>query len=325
MDVNPAMRRILLVLLLGGIAAGSAGALVSGVDALSQAAIVAKLNALRASHSTPALAWSSPLASAAQSWADYLAAKDVLMHSSLPYGENIACLTPAPKASAADVVDAAIALWYAEGDSGYPYGGTVVDPPMAFLHFTQLIWVDTLRAGAGVGVSAASGRAYVVMSFDPPGNYMGQYGTNVRPPLVVVVTAFAPPRPISPRFLLPPRPLPAPPRPLPSMSAPRPPMPRALLPPPPRASLLPPRKPAVIEVEGPHYPFSQSPMAMSMTAGSPMRNQSMTVSPWLSPPQPTTMQTLPASPAAASPPRGVAIALATALLNVVAVVLAVAA
>uniref|UniRef100_A0A7E4UMF1 SCP domain-containing protein n=1 Tax=Panagrellus redivivus TaxID=6233 RepID=A0A7E4UMF1_PANRE len=48
------------------------------------------------------------------------------------------------------------------------------------LHFTQLVWKASKKLGIGIGKSG-EGFYYLVVNFDPPGNYPGQFNDNVKP------------------------------------------------------------------------------------------------------------------------------------------------
>ena len=145
---------------------------VAAASPIDSAAVVASVDALRASHAAPGVLWNASLAQAAQGWADTIARQDRLAHSALGYGENVAMMS-----AGSDPVSTAISMWYSEG-ARYDYSSPGTDS--ATWHFTQLVWLSTARIGAGVSVSA-SGRAYVVMEFDPPGNFLGEFAANVLP------------------------------------------------------------------------------------------------------------------------------------------------
>jgi len=49
-------------------------------------------------------------------------------------------------------------------------------------HFTQLVWKDTQKVGAGLAYNGDRTKAYVVAQYAPPGNYEGEYEENVLPP-----------------------------------------------------------------------------------------------------------------------------------------------
>jgi uncharacterized protein YkwD len=130
-------------------------------------------NAARVKHCAGALTWSSKLAAYAQNWADTLKSKGcVFGHSGGNYGENLAAGTEG-------VLDpeATVAMWYDEiKQYKFPDGGF----SMKTGHFTQLVWRSTTHVGCGH--VACRGNDIWVCEYDPPGNYDGEYRTNVLPP-----------------------------------------------------------------------------------------------------------------------------------------------
>jgi hypothetical protein len=48
-------------------------------------------------------------------------------------------------------------------------------------HFTQLVWKNTERVGAGIAYNSDRTKVYVVAQYSPPGNYLGQFEENVLP------------------------------------------------------------------------------------------------------------------------------------------------
>ena len=174
-----------LVFVVAALAALTADLTTTAALPIDPEAVVKAVNALRSRHGSPPVQWSATLAAVASDWADALAASDRLAHSpSNPYGENLA------QTYSGSSIDSALALWYAEGAD---YDFSAAAPGFNVLHFTQLVWASTSRIGAGVSI-AVSGRTYVVMEFDPPGNYQGRYTSNVFP----VLTTAAPPVPRPP-------------------------------------------------------------------------------------------------------------------------------
>jgi hypothetical protein len=49
-------------------------------------------------------------------------------------------------------------------------------------HFTQVVWKNTAKIGAGIAYNGARTKAYVVAQYTPPGNYLGQFKENVLRP-----------------------------------------------------------------------------------------------------------------------------------------------
>jgi hypothetical protein len=66
--------------------------------------------------------------------------------------------------------------WYDE-IKDYNYGNPTFSAKTG--HFTQVIWKTSTKLGVGLGFSSDKKKAYVVANYSPPGNYMGQFATNV--------------------------------------------------------------------------------------------------------------------------------------------------
>jgi len=47
-------------------------------------------------------------------------------------------------------------------------------------HFTQVVWKGTQELG--LGMATKSGRTVIVATYNPPGNYIGEYTKNVMKP-----------------------------------------------------------------------------------------------------------------------------------------------
>lgn len=133
---------------------------------------VAAHNRVRAKHCAGPLTWSSKLAIYAQQWADTLKSKGCAFgHSGGQYGENLAAGTEG-------VLDpeATVAMWYDEIKLyKFPDGGF----SMQTGHFTQLVWRGTTQVGCGH--AQCNGNDIWVCEYDPPGNWDGEYRTNVLP------------------------------------------------------------------------------------------------------------------------------------------------
>lgn len=131
-------------------------------------------NTVRQNYNASALVWNETLADYAQSWSQGCKFE----HSDGPYGENLAATYP----SASD----AITAWGNESkefnfaDPGFTEGTG---------HFSQMVWKSTTAMGCGRtncggagGNGNDRGRAigwYVVCSYWPRGNVIGQFAANV--------------------------------------------------------------------------------------------------------------------------------------------------
>lgn len=125
-------------------------------------------NTDRAKHGVSDLTWDSTLESYAQLYADQYDCSGTLTHSGGKYGENLAC-------GFADGPSAVLA-WYEEGDN-YDYSSTTV-----FDHFTQIVWKSTTKLGCAYKDCRSNNWGlYIVCSYDPAGNVVGQTLQNVLP------------------------------------------------------------------------------------------------------------------------------------------------
>ncbi|HEY5924819.1 MAG TPA: CAP domain-containing protein [Kofleriaceae bacterium] len=130
-------------------------------------------NAVRAKHCAPSLTWSKKLADIAQNWANTLASKGcVFGHSpGAKYGENLAAGTQ----GALDP-SSTVAMWYDEIRLyKFPNGGFSAQTG----HFTQVVWRSTKQVGCGH--VTCKGNDIYVCTYDPPGNWEGQYRNQVLP------------------------------------------------------------------------------------------------------------------------------------------------
>ena len=136
-----------------------------------------RINNLRTIHSAPPVQWDTGLENTAYEWAINLNKTNIFKHSNYQYGENLAYFRGVKNAT--NAMQGAITAWYAENAVyNYTVGGFTAG------HFTQLVWINTKYIGAAVI------NGYVVMEFNPPGNYAGSYIKNVLPPTNVYVINY---------------------------------------------------------------------------------------------------------------------------------------
>jgi hypothetical protein len=168
----------LFLFVLGGDGIGGGGwrhaALASAQEPTALRGITAAHNAARAEaaseagKSIPPLAWSPPLAEAAQAWAHQCR----FQHSKKGYGENLfASSGQAPP-------EEAVRSWVSEKKfydeaRNRCRGGEC-------RHYTQVMWAHTMRVGCAVARCSGHspfGRGawqFLVCEYDPPGNYIGE-------------------------------------------------------------------------------------------------------------------------------------------------------
>lgn len=156
-------------------------------------------NIFRSRHGAPPLQYDYVLERAGQRWANVLGAqKSCLVHETpRRYGENLFFFGAKHFPSPITLAHMVTQSFYMEG-VGYDYNRFY---PMTYYktgHFTQLVWRESRRLGVGVSIVFHNGRrggpcqssvplymVYVVVKYDPPGNFQSPdaYLSNVRPPL----------------------------------------------------------------------------------------------------------------------------------------------
>ncbi len=80
-----------------------------------------------------------------------------------------------------DIARRAVDAWYSERQY-YSYVNPVYSSSTG--HFTQVVWNASVQVGLGIGIVFKNPYyyRYVVADYSPPGNYLGQFATNVRNP-----------------------------------------------------------------------------------------------------------------------------------------------
>ena len=138
-------------------------------DSSFQSQILNEHNVKRSLHGVSALSWDSTLEAYAQAYADKYDCSGTLTHSGGQYGENLAL---------GYTITGSVDAWYNEG-ANYDYGSTcsVLD------HFTQVIWKSTTKVGCGQKQCGSYYGTYIICSYDPAGNYIGECSSEVLPPV----------------------------------------------------------------------------------------------------------------------------------------------
>lgn len=130
--------------------------------------ILDRHNEKRALHGSQSLVWSSGAYEFAYEYAQDYDCTGILKHSGgITFGENLAIgYTPT----------GAVDAWYNEGED-YQYGSD----EKTYNHFTALIWNSTSSIGCAYKFCNNVWGTYIVCSYYPPGNIIGQSSKNVLP------------------------------------------------------------------------------------------------------------------------------------------------
>lgn len=124
-------------------------------------------NKLRSLHGSQSLTWNETLVEYAQAYSNAYNCSGILTHSGGHYGENLAIgYTPI------NAVDA----WYNESTTyNYSKQNTVYN------HFTQLVWNNTSNLGCAYKYCNEVWGTYIICSYYPQGNVIGEETENVFP------------------------------------------------------------------------------------------------------------------------------------------------
>lgn len=150
------------------------------MDAFGKEALEAH-NKFRKAHQSPALVWSSALASDADAWAKKIAREGRLCHDDTSDGENV-FMVCGREIDGSDPVNS----WYSEvKDYDFSKQGYQTNTG----HFTQVVWKGSKQLGIGKAKSA-DGKVFVVGRYRPAGNMMRAFKENVFPSKVCNVDSW---------------------------------------------------------------------------------------------------------------------------------------
>ncbi|KAK1441555.1 hypothetical protein QVD17_07553 [Tagetes erecta] len=125
-------------------------------------------NSARARVGVGRMVWNATLASYAQNYANKRIRDCNLVHSGGPYGENLA---EGSDASMTGI--AAVNLWVGEQTS-YNHATNTCARGKVCGHYTQVVWRKSVQLGCARVQCVNNGWWFVICSYYPPGNYVGQ-------------------------------------------------------------------------------------------------------------------------------------------------------
>lgn len=128
--------------------------------------MVAKHNEKRKLHGAQMLTWNKTVFEYAAEYASKYDCSGQLKHLGGSYGENLAI---------GYTLNGTIDAWYDEGKS-YQYG-----TESTYNHFTALIWNSTCNVGCAYKYCNEVWHTYIICSYYPAGNVVGQSKENVLP------------------------------------------------------------------------------------------------------------------------------------------------
>ncbi|XP_022973950.1 pathogenesis-related protein 1B-like [Cucurbita maxima] len=124
-------------------------------------------NVVRAQVGVEPIQWDEELANYAMQYADKRSSDCLLLHSYGPYGENLAMSTGEMFGIEG------VQMWVDE-EQFYDYdSNTCVDDEMCG-HYTQVVWRNSMRVGCAK-VSCNNRGVFIICSYDPPGNVIGEW------------------------------------------------------------------------------------------------------------------------------------------------------
>ncbi|KAI3770049.1 hypothetical protein L6452_01170 [Arctium lappa] len=124
-------------------------------------------NAARARVGIKNMVWNSTVAAYAWNYAKRRRGDCNLIHSSGPYGENLA------EGSGTFTGTTAVNLWTTER-TYYDYTTNTCARKHVCSHYTQVVWRNSNQLGCARVQCTNNGWWFVICSYYPPGNYVGQ-------------------------------------------------------------------------------------------------------------------------------------------------------
>lgn len=137
-------------------------------NSIDSTSFIQRHNYYRSQVGAPEIKWSKELAAYAQSWANNLASKCQMIHSSGNYGENI--YWTSGTATEDEVVDywASEEIYFNHKNPTYIKGRSHKSG-----HYSQIIWAKTQYVGAAKATCKGGGEIWV-SSYNPAGNVIGE-------------------------------------------------------------------------------------------------------------------------------------------------------
>ncbi|XP_062190630.1 pathogenesis-related protein 1-like [Phragmites australis] len=126
-------------------------------------------NAARTDVGVGPVSWDDTVAAYAQSYAKQRQGDCALEHSSGPYGENLFWGSAGANWSASN----AVGSWVSEKQF-YDYDSNSCTAGQMCGHYTQVVWRDSTAIGCALAVCDNNGGVFIVCSYNPPGNVLGQ-------------------------------------------------------------------------------------------------------------------------------------------------------
>ncbi|KAF4383649.1 hypothetical protein F8388_014149 [Cannabis sativa] len=125
-------------------------------------------NAIRAEVGVGPMTWNKTLVAYARNYANSMVSKNCeLEHSGGIYGENLA-------AGYGEMTGEQAVKFWATEKTMYDYTSNTCKEEDGCGHYLQVVWRNSIRLGCATTKCSNNGLVFVICSYDPPGNYIGQ-------------------------------------------------------------------------------------------------------------------------------------------------------